>query len=287
MKNLFYTLTITILLISSNVNAQTLGAQQIIDSSTGLQPIEVFWSDLNGDGFEDALVGSIDNRVIWYANDGMGGFGPAQVVITAPYTVTACRAADLNGDGSNDIYFSMQDSQGFLLGGVLWLANNGTGSFGLPQNIGFLTSGPQAIDAADFDGDGDIDVVVAIGFENEFSWFENINGTFTEHVFHSVLAPLQVVANDIDQDGDQDIITYALGTTEVTLHENTGGGIFASPVVITSSQTGTVRLFVADIDGDGNRDIITSSTMGDNISWWENDGTTNFTTQHVIYGLPG
>ncbi|NQX91287.1 MAG: VCBS repeat-containing protein, partial [Flavobacteriales bacterium] len=287
MKTLFQVFTFGLIILSVEGYTQSFNTQNIIESNFGVMPIEVFWADFNSDGFEDALLGSTNNKVVWYANDGMGGFGSPQVVVTTPWTVTAAKAADLNGDGFPDIYCSTQDDQNTLFGNVLWFANDGTGNFGPPQGIGLLVSGPQSLDSADMDGDGDIDVVVAIGFENEVSWFENNNASFsTEHVIQNVLAPAQIFVSDIDGDGDNDVLSHSIGTNEVNYIENAGGGTFNAPQVVVS-QSGTVRLFTSDMDGDGLLDIVTSSTMNDNISWWKNDGSNNFTTQNFVYSIPG
>ncbi len=62
-------------------------------------PRSVFAADLDGDGDRDALsASSADDTVAWYANDGLGSFGPQQVISTAN-AVSGVFAADLDGDG--------------------------------------------------------------------------------------------------------------------------------------------------------------------------------------------
>ena len=42
-------------------------------------------------------------RVAWYANDGLGNFGTQQTIATTANSVRSVCAADLDGDGDNDV----------------------------------------------------------------------------------------------------------------------------------------------------------------------------------------
>ena len=64
--------------------------------------------------------------------------------------------ADLNGDGHLDLLFTnyISDNVSVLLG-------NGTGSFVAATPVP-VTNGPREVEAADLDGDGDIDFLAQL-----------------------------------------------------------------------------------------------------------------------------
>ncbi len=67
--------------------------------------MSVHAADLDGDGDPDVLSASeIDAKIAWYENlDGLGTFGPQQVITTQALWATSVYAADLDGDGDPDV----------------------------------------------------------------------------------------------------------------------------------------------------------------------------------------
>jgi Na+/citrate or Na+/malate symporter len=73
-------------------------------------PVSVYAADLDGDGDLDVLSASnYDDKIAWYANDGMGHFGPQQVITTAAAGARSVYAADLDGDGDLDVLSASSD----------------------------------------------------------------------------------------------------------------------------------------------------------------------------------
>lgn len=115
--------------------------------------------DLNDDGFDDAaVIGSLSFTLATGLTDGTGRFRK-----TLPDTVkftgvgpTSLTAADLNGDGHEDLVTSVL----FTTAPLTVLAGNGTAQM---HQVGGYASGPlqQNPVIADFDGDGRPDIVVA------------------------------------------------------------------------------------------------------------------------------
>jgi Tfp pilus assembly protein PilF len=126
--------------------------------------------DLNGDGRMD-LVGLLSQEhesVVGYLNDGRGAF-TAESIFVGPhptYGASGIEVVDLDGDDDLDVLMTNGDvlDRPYLLKpyhGVQWLENKGT----FPFEHHALTPmyGASRAVAADFDGDGDRDVV-AVSF---------------------------------------------------------------------------------------------------------------------------
>jgi hypothetical protein len=223
------------------------------------------------------------------------------------------RLVDYDGDGALDLIVGIEDwshygwddawneagqwQAGPLHGFVLWLRNTGSNTeprYARPEKV--LAAG-QPIDVfgcpspnfADFDGDGDLDLLCG-EFLDSFTYFENI-GTRTEPQYaegRRLTAPdgtllrmdLQMivpVAFDWDRDGDLDLIcgdedgrVALLECLAVT----TAGPQFAPPRYF-QQQADRLKCGAlatpcgVDWDGDGDIDIVSGNTAGV-IEWFEN-----------------
>ena len=200
---------------------------QII-STAMVDPACVFATDLDGDGDADVLSAShLDNKIAWYENtDGLGTFGPQQVISTAAYGASSVFATDLNGDGDADVLSASENDNK-----IAWYeSTNGLGSFGPQQVICSVAEGARSVCAADLDGDGDEDVLSASSRDNSVYWYENTNslGAFAprEWISCSEESPVWVTAADLDSDGDPDVLSASGGDDVVAWYENRMSGYF-------------------------------------------------------------
>ena len=85
------------------------GPQKNIDTVMNL-PIMVFAADLDNDNDNDVLsVSAFDQRVVWYENlDGLGNFGPQQIISTEVPGVFDAYAADIDNDTDIDVLSASQ-----------------------------------------------------------------------------------------------------------------------------------------------------------------------------------
>ncbi len=226
--------------------------------------------DLDGDLDMDVAITHRQGlgRVSFLAGDGAGGLAAA-VDTPAGRTPTLVRALDLDSDLDLDLAVFNWGSFDVSI-----LRNDGGGAFALARTIGLnRTASPQAspvwADAADLDGDGDVDLAVvsitALGFMSLI--FNRGDGTFDPPVQKTVAGLIDddviatVTAADFDGDGDVDLITKAGGfdfLDRLIVLANDGAGNFttADQVPLSPAQGGSPwDVVAADFDGDRTPDL--------------------------------
>jgi hypothetical protein len=140
---------------------------------------------------------------------------------------------------------------------------------------------PVAIDAADIDGDGDMDILGARRIDNRIAWYENDGGeSFTERLLPGgVNDPRSVMAIDLDGDGDIDGLSASWRDNMIAWYENDGNQNFTQRIISTSVPR-AFDVFAADIDGDGDLDVLAAGSP--NVFLFTNDGSQNFTSSVLV-----
>ncbi|MCB7479999.1 VCBS repeat-containing protein [Christiangramia sediminis] len=194
----------------------------------------------------------------------------------------ALAVADVNGDGSEDVFIGgAREQEGFIY------INNGDGNLklskqpALKNDLNFEDTSAAFFDA---DGDGDQDLMIGsggneIGEENNYRARLYINdgrGNFTRstNTIPSINQNIAVIApNDFDSDGDIDVfigsrsvaVNYGLDPQHLFL-ENRGNGEFVNATERISYDVKYAGMITAaiwqDIDGDDIKDLITVSDWG-------------------------
>ncbi len=255
-----------------------------------------FPADLDNDGDIDILSASAgENKISWYENvDGLGTFGPEQIITTSVEDVRSVHAADLNGDGFLDVLSASNDDDK-----LAWYENDGTGSFGVQQIISSTAEGPNTVYTADLDGDGDEDVLSAsrAEFDDRIAWYEN-DGDGNFGAMQTIYAEIfgnganDVSAADFDGDGDLDVLSSsnvpeAFWDDKIAWYENDGAGNFGPQLEITDDIDGANSVFAADLDNDGDQDVLSTGLNDSEVVWYENDGTGDFGDKQVIWVAVG
>jgi len=268
--------------------AGSFGPQRIItDSAEGAGSVAA--ADLDGDGALDvASCSRTDDTVAWFENrNGLGDFGHLQVIETQADDPHRVVCADLDGDGDSEV-LTVSD-YGHALA---WYENtDGLGSFGGRNLFSALTLGAGIVEAADLDGDLDLDLLFVSSESDEVGWFENLDGAgnYSNARLISVEATgiSKVASGDLDCDGDLDVLHASLESGCIAWVENLDGtGAFGNRRVV-AEQAGARSVDVADLDGDGDPDILSACPDG-LAAWYENrDGRGSFGMRRVIGRLRG
>ncbi|MCB9916417.1 MAG: VCBS repeat-containing protein [Planctomycetes bacterium] len=223
-------------------------------------------ADLDGDGDSDVLVSTLTPGVpaMWIESLGGGAFGSTRAVATDAVTSAWLDAVDLDSDGDRDVL-----SVG--VEGASWFASLGGGAFG-PRSAMTAASLAPAACAADFDGDGDVDLVATRWSAPEVLWLENLGaGTFAAPLLldatPSHLADL--AAADVDADGDLDLVTGSPYGDEIAWYENLGAPSFAPRRLVTSPVHGVASLAAADLDHDGDAEVLAALPDDAQVAWFE------------------
>jgi len=147
--------------------------------------------------------------------------------------------------------------------------------------------GLTSVQAADIDGDGDMDVLSASETDGKIAWYENDgNQNFTQDTLTlSAIFAARARAADLDSDGDMDIISVSRADHKVLWFENDGGQNF-SPHQISDTSRGALSVFPEDLDGDGDLDLLVGARLRGAISWYSNDGNQAFSGRDIDDGTP-
>jgi hypothetical protein len=201
-------------------------------SAPVFEPREVDWRqgaihvpviDLDKDGKPDFvdLISQHHETVVAFLDQGKNVFVP-KTVYQAPHPgwgSSGIELTDLDKDGDVDVLMTNGDMfDEFLLKpyhGIQWLENRGT----FPFTAHWLAplNGVHRAQAADLDGDGDIDIVACTLIPGmakygkelpSLVWLEQVlPGKFVQHTLEKGGYHASLDVADVDGDGDMDIVT--------------------------------------------------------------------------------
>jgi hypothetical protein len=228
------------------------------------ESIVVTSGDWNGDGRPDlAAAGSRADKIAVLTNG--GGFSFTENAVPGGFSSFNLRAIDIDGDGKTDL---LSPSYGSDTGEVTLLRNAGNGTFAPPIGI---ESGrnPHDVDAADYNGDGRLDLAVANRVTDTGAVHpQRADGSFAAPPIYRTAGqlPLSVATADFDRDGDVDVAegsgdVYEGARVETLM--NAGDGSLTRTAELpacTICAEGIVpyvrTLTAADLNGDGASDLL-------------------------------
>lgn len=216
--------------------------------------------------------------------------GAEQTIATGIVNIRGVAPGDFNNDGHVDFavcYPAFHTAQ--------IVENYGNGSFSSGRNL-TLPSGDSGsscddVASADFDKDGDIDVVLTRFFDFIYL-FENLgNGTFAEAVdIGTINCAKRAEIADINGDGWLDVVVSSCHGP-VNWYENVAGNIVNAPshTMRSAPVSDAMHFFrLVDLDEDGDPDLLggylASQSYPGTTSWWENTGnfSGSFGSEQVV-----
>ncbi|MDN3723835.1 T9SS type A sorting domain-containing protein [Aequorivita sp. SDUM287046] len=184
----------------------TFGPEKIINTDIlSTESVEV--DDIDGDGDMDVIMADWPRDIVaWYENlDGLGNFGPEQIISLAADNPNTVVLTDIDNDGDLDVVSTNEGGQ------IAWFKNtDGLGNFSTPIIIAENIELAYKMHAADLDGDRDKDILASLYFDGDLIWLENDgSGNFSEPQFFysDEFSPIAIIADDFNGDNKMDIAT--------------------------------------------------------------------------------
>ncbi len=228
------------------------------DLTTGADPFTTL-GDVNNDGILDLVTANYTGiNVNVFLGNGGGGFA-APTTLAGVGGPTAVALGNLNNDGNLDIVTT--NSSGHSVSVFL---GTGTGSFGARTDFSLdVNSYPYTLEMADFNADGNLDVVTANGATSTSVsiLLGNGSGGFAAFAPYTTGAqPYGVAVGDVNNDGKLDIVTAnnGGGANSASILLGNGDGTFQAKTDVTTN-TSPNAVALGDLNNDGNLDMVTSN----------------------------
>lgn len=236
--------------------------------------------DFNGDGWAD--VAAVTYSLTVFLNNGAGGFiAPSSYTMDGGFSLTR---SDFNKDGKIDFVTST---------GIVMLGN-GLGGFTRTAQIALGLS-PSQLETADFNGDGNPDIVATNSDDGGNSPGRTVaialgkgTGRFNAPDYGSSPSNnSMVMAADFNNDGRLDMVTGNATNNAVSIHlQDVNGNFVPAPVfnvtVGGGFNQGPASVATADFNNDGNIDIAAPDFLSRGVTILLGNGMGGFTSSSVI-----
>ena len=234
-------------------------------------------ADIDGNGFLDILFAVKQTSDTNFATssplflNSATGWRP-----TADHLFTTLGAEDvlledLNDDGYTDVVFAQEQDNGdyFINSTLFWGSASGWND---TADVAFVTNGASGVEAADFDADGDLDLVFAC-YKGTSTSTDSMVFTLDPSGFNGSSASLYlptkgaraVAAGDLDKDTHVDLVfanSFSGGQAEIDSYIYWGNALGGFDPIPTDLPTvGAEDVKAADLDGDSYLDIVFANAV--------------------------
>ncbi len=235
-----------------------------VNTTGGVGGLGITTADFNGDGKLDLAVANtgvsdifecctFGNTASVLVGNGDGTFG-GKVAAGVGGNAGATKG-DFNRDGKLDLASAQGGQIG--QGRIVVSLGNGDGAFQLPL-VFPAADDIAAIAAADFNGDGALDLATANHTDSTVSIFlGNGDGTFQPRVDYPVTPngqPVAIAVGDFNRDGNVDLLVLNPPTHSISVLLGKGDGTF-QPHLDKGTPANPLALTTGDFNGDGAPDL--------------------------------
>lgn len=261
--------------------------------------------DLDGDGRRDVLAADQAGTLAASLCDAFGRFGGVDVA-QLEQPCFECAVADLDHDGDLDV----AAAAGIPAVAMHLARNDGFGNLvpAAPVPVQPGNAAVQSVQAADANGDGNVDVILLPGNSNDPLRVALLDGAGSIFGIAPSAVPGTGTAfindgalGDLDLDGDLDLATVRLlldpFAKAIQLSRGHGDGTFSdvgAPIPIAAMHPQSKGLFeLADLDQDGRLDIVAGDTLdpeayvGGRLAQYRGTSAFAFAAPTFTPGLPG
>ena len=271
MRNTILVAITSTLLLCGQASANTpFFTRQAIRPADGASSVAV--ADFDNDGVMDLAYTAYTagTVTVWHSSY------PAYYVVIATGFDSACSlvAGDVNRDGDIDLVAAKRSTTSD--DDIVWYENPGTPGDTWAEHpvSGNYFSEVRAVDLTDFDGDGDLDILLAGLWSGHgmVSWFLNgdgVGGSWNLYdISQAIDGSYDAEAIDLDLDGDIDVVAAGRDANKVVWLENLNPSWTVHD--IATGFDGASCVTFGDLDDDGDMDVIAGAYLDNEIKWFEN-----------------
>jgi hypothetical protein len=253
--------------------------------------------DLDGDGDPDVVTAEesktnlLEGIMRWQRNQRLHRsaiFPTSESLSDTGAPDGSATTIDRDGDGTEEILVTrpLKDDVS------LYVRDSASGNWSV-ETVASAAGGAIDADAADFDRNGDMDIVVAERADDTISVYSQLPGTVTWVADGPIYeargsAPVSLDVADFNGDGTEDVVAALAGADSVAVLINPGSGSSWRLSTVSTTSLGAASVKAFDLDRDGDMDVLSASSGDSEANWHENtSGDASTWTTHFIASVSG
>ena len=249
--------------------------------------------DLDADGDLDIVISNdTPSPKLVYLNDGHGHFTVGSTYGKPTWQMRNATVADMNGDGRPDIIAANRANAEPRANYVC--LNKSGGAFDA-DCVAFSPEPATTITAADFNGDGLVDLLVPHRNGGQSHLYFGAKNADLAHLrsvpFGAANAQIRIAeAADFTRDGVLDVVAIDEGTG-IALYVGKGDGTFGAPLPIGDKTIVPYALATGDLNCDGRADFVVGNVEAPSTAYFNDGAGRRFTPvsfgdrQGTAYGI--